>query len=223
MSLWNVIKQCLGNIYTDNSSFVVSHVRNPFEVLVSVILSQNTTDRNAIRALKNLKNAIGKITPESILNTRRDDIIKCIRPSGMYKGKAETIVRAARAFSEIGGEDAFLRMSPKRAKSFLTGIKGIGVKTAEVVLMITHRADVFPVDTHIRRITLRLGVVRKANYEEISNFWKSIIPKDLYYTYHKKLIEFGRSICKARRPSCGNCCLKEICMYYKNKKYNENK
>ncbi|MCD6502698.1 MAG: endonuclease III [Thermoplasmata archaeon] len=214
MISWKTIESALKDIQINNSLFVVSHARNPFEILVSVILSQNTNDKNAIKALNKLKKHLKKITPEIIIKCKEKFLEDCIRPSGMQKEKTKTIIRAAKAFVDIGGEEAFLKLDPNAAREFLLGIKGIGKKTADVVLMVTHKADVFPVDTHIRRITQRLGIVHSGNYDEISAVWKKIVPKDLYYTYHKKLIEFGRRVCRARNPLCELCALRDLCRYY---------
>ncbi|HHE05124.1 MAG TPA: hypothetical protein ENL19_03575, partial [candidate division WOR-3 bacterium] len=146
---WEDIWEALKAIPISPKGFVVYHATNPFELLVSVILSQNTSDKNAIKSLKALKKVLGEITPEKILKTSKSDLEKLIRPSGLYKQKIEAIIDAAMNFVDLGGEDKFLKMNYEDARNFLLKIRGVGKKTTDVVLLITHNAHVFPVDTHI--------------------------------------------------------------------------
>ncbi len=214
---WEDVWEAIRVVPISQRSFVVSHATKPFELLVSVILSQNTTDRNAIKSLKILKRALGEITPENILKTNINELEKLIKPAGLYKQKTESIIDAARNFLDLGGEEEFLKMGYEEARNFLLKIRGVGKKTTDVVLSITHKAPVFPVDTHIRRITKRLGLVDKNDYDKISRVWLEIVPKEKYIETHKRLIAFGRLICRAKDPRCDICKLSRFCKYAKNK------
>ena len=100
------------------------------------------------------------------------------------------------------------------ARRKLMEIPGIGRKTADVILLFLFKKSTFPIDTHITRITNRLGLVKSKDYEEIRNFWMKIFKPEEYLEHHLKLIEFGRKICKARNPKCNQCKLKTICKEY---------
>jgi len=171
----------------------------PLRILIRTVLSQNTSDVQAKKARERIKDV-----PVEELH-KLDDLEERIRPAGLVKQKARTIREISRRASEIRSR---LNLEPEELRRRLMSIKGIGPKTADLLLIyLGHRA--FPIDTHIRRIASRLG--RGKGYEEIRRFVMSEIESvDDLFELHKALISLGRSVCKPR-PECEKCPLKDLC------------
>lgn len=190
-----------------------------YEYIVAVMLSQNTSDKNAIKAYNNLKKLLGEITPEKILSTPLDKIVEAIKPAGMYNERARRIVELAKIYMKNNVEDEIKRFIVKGesrlARKYLSKLPGVGLKSADVVLLMYYNQPVFPIDTHIRRITKRLGYIEKDDYESISNWWMKQLKPDEYMEAHLLLITHGRRICKARKPLCNICPIKKYCKYYR--------
>lgn len=204
----------------DLRDFIAPRIKNKslFEFIVGVMLSQNTSDENAIKAYHRLLEKYGNpIRPEAILNRSLRDLEDAIRPAGMYRVRAEKILRLAKLFVEEGLEEKLKAILPRlpvdEARRLLTGLPGIGVKTADVILSQYFGKPVFPIDTHIRRITSRLGYIRSRRYEDISRWWMEIVPEEHYVEAHLLLITHGRRVCRARNPNCDKCLLRRICRY----------
>lgn len=190
--------------------------RNLFEFMVGVMLSQNTSDKNAIRAYNALREALGEITPEKILELGEERLAEIIRPAGMYRARARNIVGLARRLRGRGLvelDEKLGRLGVEEARRILVGLPGIGAKTADVILLMYYGKPTFPVDTHIRRITRRLGVVERDRYEDIRGWWMSQLPPDKYLEAHLLLITHGRRTCRARGPMCDACPLRDLCRY----------
>ncbi len=186
---------------------------SPFAVLIAVILSQNTNDKNAIAAYRRLRSRVG-VRPEDILSAPREAIEEAIRPSGMYRQKASAIIGAAKAVVEAGGEKALETLPPEEVRRILEGVKGIGRKTVDVFLNVTRGVEVFAVDTHAQRIAWRWGLApRKASYEKVSTALASFFNGQDLGEAHRLLIALGRTYCTARRPRCSECPLREVCPY----------
>ncbi len=186
-----------------------------FSKAVATILSQNTNDKNSIKAFENLRKILN-ITPENILNTSDDTIISAIKVSGLYQQKLKTIkLLAKRTLEEFNGDlHKLSEVGLEDARKWLLSIHGIGKKTADIILL--HLGyPTFPVDTHISRITCRLGFTDSRDYDSVSNYWRKTLPPNLYLKGHLLLIGFGRKICVSRKPKCGICILNDICKYYK--------
>jgi endonuclease-3 len=187
-----------------------------FQALIATILSQNTNDKNSIAAFRELKKNI-KLTPYVLANKDLYEIKKWIRKAGLYDSKAKAIRDSAKlVISELEGDLNNLKKYPlKEAKRILLNIKGIGVKTADVILLHMNY-PVFPVDTHIMRVSKRLGLVgEEAGYEEVSRTWRKALSPEEYLDAHLRLIAFGRKICLSRKPRCDICPLSHICIYVK--------
>ncbi len=204
----------------DPHSFIAPRLRNKtlFEFLVGVMLSQNTSDRNAIRAYENLKRVLGgHILPNNVLSIDPSVIEESIRVAGMHKQRARRIVELARIFVNQEEANAFIEVikdaNVEEAREILMKLPGIGPKTADVVLLMYFGKPTFPVDTHIRRITWRLGYVRGRDYEEARRFWMNILKPENYLETHLLLITHGRKICRAGRPLCRECRLRSLCRY----------
>ena len=186
----------------------------PWLVLVGIILSQNTSDRNSIEALRRYAREIGP-RPEDALRRSPEEIGRAIRVAGAWRRKARAIREAARLVAESGGEEWLLRAPPGEVRERLQGVEGIGPKTVDVFLSFVRRVPVFPVDTHARRIAWRWGLVDspRAPYERVSRALAEYFKGHDYERAHKLLISFGRRYCRARQPRCGECPLRECCPY----------
>jgi len=181
-----------------------------FPVLVSVILSQNTNDRNSIKAFLTLRERVG-VRLEDILRASVDDIASSIRVAGLWRQKAETIKRVAEHVARLGGEDFLLREDPFRVREELLKVKGVGFKTVDVFLSVVRRAPVFAVDTHAMRVALRWGLARRRDYMEVSRALLGYFGAERAEEAHRLLIALGRRVCKARSPRCWECPLASYC------------
>lgn len=186
---------------------------HPFAVLAGIILSQNTNDKNSIRAYMQLRERIG-VAPEDILSASEDELVEAIRPAGLARQKARALREAARRILEAGGEKILLEMPWRELREFLLSIPGVGKKTADVFLQLVRKAPVFAVDTHAARIARRWGLVGdKAGYDETSRALLEFFGPERSEDAHRLLIALGRTYCKARNPRCAECPLRDICPY----------
>lgn len=188
----------------------------PLEELIITTLAQNSTDRNALKAYRRLRERFP--TWEAVLQAPVEEVIEAVRPAGLGNQKGPRIQAILRKlWDERGAFDlSFLgEMSTEEAEAWLTSIKGVGHKTASIVLLFCFNRPTFPVDTHVARVTKRLGIApSKASTRQIRAIWEAIVPAEWYYPLHLNLIRLGREICRARRPLCERCPLKERCAYY---------
>jgi endonuclease-3 len=192
-------------------AFELDAKKHPFAVLAGIILSQNTNDKNSIKAYMNLRERIG-VSPEAILSARDEELIEAIRVAGLARQKARALKEAARRILEAGGERILLEMPWDKLRSFLLSIPGVGKKTADVFLQLVRKAPVFAVDTHAARIAKRWGLVdEKAGYDEISRALLNFFGPEHSEEAHRLLIALGRTYCKARNPRCSECPLRDIC------------
>ncbi|MFQ5919345.1 MAG: endonuclease III domain-containing protein [Thermoplasmata archaeon] len=189
--------------------------RTPFEVLVSVVLSQNTTVENERRALEALREAIG-ITPERIASAATEDVEKAIRPAGLYASKARWLRGIAQHLVDRHESNVHDLIHPplERARQALMRLDGIGPKTADVVLSMVGDYPTMPVDTHIWRLTQRWEIDPGRRYEDVTEAWKARIPPERRRDAHLSLIRFGREVCTAQLPRCLVCPVAPDCPYY---------
>ena len=188
---------------------------SPFEILVGIVLSQNTSDKNAFAAMERLRKLLGDVTPEAILRVGTSALEEAVRPAGMHRQRARTLVALAKfVYQHRGWLEELRSMDVEEARRYLMRIPGIGPKTADVFLLMYLGKATFPVDTHIARISARLGIVRKgARYEEIRSRYLELLPRDpeLLARLHVLLITHGRRVCRARNPRCNECPLRDLC------------
>ena len=189
----------------------------PIPELVNTILSQNTNDHNRDLAYDQLRDRFPGW--EAVRDAPTEDVIDAIRPAGLAPTKGPRIQGALERIIEERGELSldFLREMPlEEARSWLTSIKGVGPKTAAIVLLFALGRPAFPVDTHVHRVTQRLSLIPEdASREKAHVLLEAAVPPELYYAFHIELIEHGRATCTARAPHCDVCMLTELCTYYK--------
>lgn len=183
------------------------------EYLVETILSQNTNDINRDKAFKNLQEKYDSW--EKVENLDRKELIDTIRVAGLGPTKAERIQESLRIVQEDQGEYSleFINdMSIEDGKAWLTEIPGIGPKTAAIILCFHFGKPVMPVDTHVHRISQRLGLVPEGVSRTKSHtLLEERVPNDIKYEFHRLLIDHGRKHCKAQHATCCEGPLADLC------------
>lgn len=185
--------------------------------LIGTILSQATTDVQTARSFAELRRRFP--TWEQVRDAPASQIAQAIRSSGLSKQKAPRIKKALQHITKERGKIRlnFLKKLPTdEALQWLMRIAGVGPKTASIVLLFSFNKPVFPVDTHIHRVSRRLGwIPQNASAEKAHQLLRLAVPPRLHYRLHLNLIRFGREICQARRPRCEACPLTDLCEYFK--------
>jgi endonuclease-3 len=188
----------------------------PVDELVDCILSQSTTDANKDRAFALLKGRFA--TWEEVRDSDQETIIETIRPAGLAHQKAPVIQGALRYITDQRGEiniDFLGEIPINEAKAWLTAIRGVGPKTAAIVLCFAFNLPAFPVDTHIHRLGQRIGFLPTGiSADKAHDVMESIVPPSDYYAFHLNLIQHGREVCIARFPRCERCPITAYCDYY---------
>ena len=192
---------------------------NPLPILdelVSTILSQNTNDTNRDRAFRQLKKHFR--TWEEVRDADAAEVIAAIRSAGLANQKGSRIQHILRAITdECGNLDVdFLKDLPDdQAWDWLNKYKGVGPKTASIVLLFSLGKPAFPVDTHIYRVTGRIGLrPDKMSAEKAHAHLAEIFPPETYAAAHLNIIRLGREVCHPRKPECKICVLQSLCDYY---------
>jgi len=189
---------------------------DPVSEMVSTILSQNTNDTNRDRAYERLRARFPAW--EDVRDAPLAEVEEAIRPAGLSAQKAPRIQHALRTVTEKAGRLSldFLRDLPvEEARAWLTSINGIGPKTAAIILLFSLDMPAFPVDTHVHRVTGRLGIIGpRVSAEQAHAILESLAPPDIYLPLHMLLITHGRRTCHARNPDCSACPITDLCDYY---------
>lgn len=189
---------------------------DPLSELVGTILSQNTSDVNSGRAFESLRQRFP--TWDEVMDAPVEELAEAIKPGGLANVKAPRVQSVLRAiYEERGSLDLdFLYDSPlEDAKAWLSGFKGVGPKTAACVLMFACGRPVLPVDTHVYRVSRRIGLIDPTtNVEKAHTVLERMLEPQKRYTFHVDMITHGRQICKAPRPLCELCVVREWCNYY---------
>ena len=186
--------------------------------LLITILSQNVADENTARAAENLFNDFEDYT--EIEEASVDELADSINPAGLPQTKAERIQRTLKALREHGDTDDYSvdflgEMEDSEAQDWLEDIKGIGPKTASVLLNFHFDADVMPVDTHVERISKRFRLIPfSASNGKAHELLNEAVPHDIKNSFHMLIIEHGKNNCTARNPTCGETKLKKYCSYH---------
>ena len=184
---------------------------NPFELLVATVLSAQTTDVQVNKVTKDLFLEGGN--PEDLANISEERLIELIKSIGLYKNKSKNLKEMSRILIE--GHNGKV---PETMEE-LTKLPGVGRKTANVVLSNAFDVPAIAVDTHVFRVSNRLGLVDCNNVLDTEKELMKVIPKEYWSKMHHCLIFHGRRVCKAKNPNCDFCVLNDVCKYYlKNKK-----
>ena len=184
---------------------------NLFELIVAVSLSAQTTDVSVNKVTPNLFNRYP--SPFEMKDADINEVESIIHSIGLYKNKARNLILLSKELVEkYNGE------VPNTMEE-LQSLSGVGYKTASVVLVEGFKIPAFPVDTHISRITKRIGLVKESlDPTSISISLMKLYDKSLYHKLHHQMIYLGRYTCKSQKPNCDECLIKDICKYYKTSK-----
>jgi endonuclease-3 len=199
--------------------------RDAFECLVRTILSQNTSDKASQPAHDALMERYGgdeTDLAEALADAEQSELAETISGAGLYNQKSEVIIRTAEwVLAEFGSEAAFDEFvtsgEPAAVRETLLSVNGVGPKTADCVLLFSGgRGGVFPVDTHVHRISRRLGVApADADHEDVRAALEQAVPAEKCGFGHTAMIQFGREYCTARKPACLEgpeaCPMEDIC------------
>ena len=191
---------------------------HPIAELILTVLSQSTNDRNRDVAYLALRERWYEWT--AIRDAPVDEIEEAIRPGGISKVKSARIKSILQAITDTapGGElslDWLTDLSVPEARHYLTQLPGVGRKTAACVLLFGSHVPALPVDTHVHRVSLRLGLVSpRTSPEATADALEAALDPRQYYAFHLNLIRLGREICKAPRPRCEVCPLHQLCATY---------
>ena len=183
------------------------HYETPWQLLIATMLSAQCTDARVNIVTKDLFQKYD--TLEKFANADLKELEQDIKPTGFYHNKAKNIIACTKALAErFGGE-------VPRSLEDLTSLAGVGRKTANVIRgNIYHDASVV-VDTHVKRISKRLGLTVNEDPEKIEQDLMKELPKDHWILYNIQIITFGRTVCTARSPKCEQCRLQKYCKEYK--------
>jgi len=187
--------------------------REPFQTLIITVLSQATVDKNTARAYENLSKRF-PITPKALAEANVEEIEEAIRVAGLYRNKSKTIKQISRiVLEQFKGSLDFIHSMPfEEARKTFLSIPGVGPKTADVVLLFCARKPTLPVDTHVNRVSKRLGLAPlMADYEDVRQSLQSVYQPQDYLSAHLLLISLGRNFCKARKPLCKPCPVNTLC------------
>lgn len=180
-----------------------------YGLLIAVMLSAQCTDKKVNKVTDVLFSKYK--TLKELDEAPLEDIESIIKSLGLYKNKAKNIKLITRRLID------FYDGKVPSSKEELTTLAGVGNKTANVVRIEIFKEPEFPVDTHVKRISNRLGLVNEEDPDKIEQILRRKFPKDKWILLHHQMIHFGRYYCKAMNPMCENCKLKGICKVYKNK------
>ena len=176
---------------------------SPFELLVATILSAQCTDKQVNGVTKDLFNRLK--TPQDFARASNETIEELIRPTGYFRNKAKNIKNCSKSLLEKYDGQV------PRTLDELVKLPGVGRKTANVVLGSVFNIPGIVVDTHVARISKRLGLTKNNNPVKIEYDLMEIIPREEWNVFSLQLIYFGRAICKARKPLCPTCPLYDLC------------
>lgn len=186
--------------------------QSKFELLVSVILSAQCTDKRVNQVTESLFKIAN--TPEDFVNMPQEELEGYIKSCGFYHNKAKNIISMSKdLIKRFGGE------VPQNMDD-LVSLAGVGNKTANVVVSVAFGGDAFAVDTHVLRVSNRLGLVDTKNPDICMRELKKTFQRKDWSRLHYQMVLFGRYKCKALKPQCEDCPLQQECVYYKSRRVN---
>ena len=193
--------------------FVPKRRLDPVDELILTVLSQNTNDLNSDRAYGNLRRRFP--TWREVLDAPVRDIEREIRVGGLSRNKSKAIKAILQEIKARHGKislDHLKQASMQDALDELTSLPMVGLKTASCVLLFSLGRASMPVDTHVHRLSTRLGLVKdKSSADQTYHVLMAITPEELIYVFHLNLIQHGRTICKSQHPRCSECVLNKLC------------
>ena len=201
----NEILTKLAALYPDAQPAL--HFKSPYELLVAVILSAQCTDERVNKVTAVLFEKYN--TPADMVKLTQEELEKYIFSCGFYRNKAAHILSASHDILE-----KFAGCVPSTLEELKT-LAGVGQKTANVVYAVAFGGDAIAVDTHVFRVSNRLGIAEGNTPAKVEEGLCKAIPKELWSKAHHYLIYHGRRVCHSQRPDCGNCTLKGLCKFYK--------
>jgi len=181
-----------------------------YELLIAVMLSSQTTDKRVNMVTEKLFSKYN--TLEELVNADIESIKNIIKPIGTFNKKALNIKKIAESLIK----DCCGKVPNDR--TYLEKLSGVGRKTTNVVLSNLYNEPCIAVDTHVKRVSIRLNLTKSDDVLKIEKELSTIFPKNKLNRLHHQLVLFGRYYCKAKKPECTNCKLKHICKYYKENK-----
>jgi len=187
-------------------------LRDPLDVLVGTILSQNTNDQNSRRAYDCMRETFP--TWRDVMAAPLKELEAALKPGGLTRTKSRRIQTILRAIAAEGEPNlnGLKRLTDEEAEKRLLDFPGVGLKTARCVLLFALGRDVFPIDTHVYRVLRRLDIIPKSmSVDRAHAFVPSLIPPGKCYSLHMNLIAHGRQVCHPRGPQCHDCVLSRAC------------
>ncbi|PKK95866.1 MAG: endonuclease III [Tenericutes bacterium HGW-Tenericutes-4] len=202
----------LKTIYNNPTSEL--NFTNTYELLVAVILSAQCTDKrvNLVTPLvfKKYNNV------KELANANQDELEECIKSCNYYKTKAKNLIACAKSI-----ENEFNAQVPNNVEDLMK-LRGVGKKTANVVYSVGFLGQAIAVDTHVLRVSKRLGLTNSKNPLVVEEDLQNLFSKSVWTELHYMLVLFGRYTCTAKKPNCASCGLKDVCPYYKELQKNKN-
>lgn len=182
---------------------------SPFQLLIAAMLSAQSTDKQVNNVTRHLFKKYK--TAKDFASLEESELARQIRGVGLYRNKSKNIIAASKIIDE--------KFNGNVSRDFndLIKLPGVGRKTANVVLSICFGEDALAVDTHVHRVSNRLGLASAKTPEKTEEDLKKRIPKHKWSAAHHWLINHGRRVCKARRPDCNKCNISSFCNYFQNK------
>ncbi len=206
------LHKSLGEPELLHQSSPLAYCESALDVLLATILTQATSDRNALASWRQFKLAFPE--PEAVLKVEEAVLIEVIRSGGLANQKAKTIRAVLKAIQNRIQELTLDKLGddPELAREFLQGLPGVGSKTAACVLLFGLNLPAFPVDTHIHRIAIRMGWVKPGvDPAQMEQLLTPIIPARYHFSLHILLLNLGRRYCRPHNPNCQECPLKQYC------------
>ena len=185
------------------------------DALIRTILSQNTTAANCSEAFRSLMERFP--TWAKVRDARWEDIADAIRTGGLANRKAPRIKMVLEQVCARGSESDLEwvgDLGDAEALEYLMGFDGVGRKTAACVLMFALGRRVVPVDTHVYRVSKRLGLIGNGSVEKAHDQLQAMVPPDRVYSFHVNMVRHGREVCHARSPKCEICVLRKECVHF---------
>jgi endonuclease-3 len=179
----------------------------PLQLLISTILSAQATDKSVNKVTEELYMQYPDL--DSLLTLSHEEIAQKIKQIGLYRTKSKNIYNMLRVL-----KNKYKGKVPKNMDDLMS-LPGVGRKTASVVLAEAFNIPAFPVDTHVFRITRRIGIAKENTADKVSDEMMKKLPKYKWHLMHHLLITHGRTTCTAKSPKCTICNVNEICTYYK--------